>query len=72
ANGDAGELPAYTLVNARIGRDISLSDDTLLNVGLSATNLLDDDAYFRGTDVSPVGRVPMPGRAYMLEARLEF
>lgn len=71
-NGDAGELPAYTLVNARIGRDISLSDDTLLNVGLSATNLLDDDAYFRGTDVSPVGRVPMPGRAYMLEARLEF
>ncbi|MDX1466917.1 MAG: TonB-dependent receptor, partial [Halomonas sp.] len=72
ANGDAGELPAYTLVNARIGRDIRLSGDTLLNVGLSATNLLDDDAYFRGADVSPVGRVPMPGRAYMMEARLEF
>ncbi|QTP54118.1 TonB-dependent siderophore receptor [Billgrantia sulfidoxydans] len=71
-NGDAGELPAYTLVNARIGRDFRLDADTTLNLGLAATNLLDDDAYFRGTDVSPVGRVPMPGRAYMLEARLEF
>ncbi|WP_431025846.1 TonB-dependent receptor family protein [Halomonas sp. H5] len=72
ANGDAGELPAYTLVNARIGRDFRLSADTTLNLGLSATNLLDDDAYFRGSDVSPVGRIPMPGRAYMLEGRLEF
>lgn len=72
ANGDAGELPAYTLVNARIGRDIRLDAATTLNLGLSATNLLDDDAYFRGADVSPVGRVPMPGRAYMMEARLEF
>ncbi|WP_227369084.1 TonB-dependent receptor family protein [Halomonas sp. M20] len=72
ANGDAGKLPAYTLVNARIGRDIRLGADTTLNLGLSATNLLDDDAYFRGSDVSPVGRIPMPGRAYILESRLEF
>ncbi len=72
ANGDAGELPHYTLVNARTGPDISLSEDTLLNAGLSATHLLDDDTCFRGTDVSPMGRVPMPGRAYMLETRLDF
>ncbi|GGY11200.1 ligand-gated channel [Litchfieldella qijiaojingensis] len=72
ANGSAGELPDFTLVNARIGRDFRLSADTTLNVGLAATNLLDDDAFFRGADVSPVGRVPMPGRAYMLEGRLEF
>ncbi|GAA0624488.1 TonB-dependent receptor family protein [Halomonas beimenensis] len=72
ANGSAGKLPAYTRVNARIGRDFRLDAATTLNLGLSATNLLDDDAYFRGADVSPVGRVPMPGRAYMLEGRIAF
>ena len=72
ANGGAGELPSYTLVNTRLGRDISLGNDMTLNVGLGVNNLLDDDAYFRGADVSPVGRVPMPGRTYMLEGQLSF
>ncbi|MFT0137351.1 TonB-dependent receptor family protein [Alcanivoracaceae bacterium MT1] len=72
ANGDAGELPSVTLVNARIGRDIWLSADATLDLGFSVTNLLDNDAFFRGSDVSPVGRIPMPGRAYILEAQLRF
>lgn len=72
ANGDAGELPGYTFVNARVGYDVRVGPDTNLNIGLAVNNLLDADAYFRGTDVSPVGRIPMPGRAYMLEARLDF
>ncbi|MBV1789626.1 TonB-dependent siderophore receptor [Marinobacterium sp. D7] len=72
ANGDAGKLPAYTLVNARIGRDIVLGQGRMLNLGLAATNLTDEEYYFRGADVSPVGRVPAPGRAFILEGRLDF
>ncbi len=72
ANGSAGELPSYTLVNSRLGRDFPLGNDMTLNLGLGVNNLLDDDAYFRGADVSPVGRVPMPGRTYMLEGQLSF
>jgi Fe(3+) dicitrate transport protein len=71
-NGDAGTLPSYTLVNARIGRDIALGSGNNLNLGVAATNLLDEDYYFRGADVSPVGRVPGPGRALILEGRLDF
>ncbi|GGO84695.1 ligand-gated channel [Marinobacterium nitratireducens] len=71
-NGDAGELPSYTLVNARLGRDIAVGGGNNLNLGLAATNLLDEDYYFRGADVSPVGRVPAPGRALLLEGRLDF
>ncbi|WP_342749487.1 TonB-dependent receptor domain-containing protein [Zobellella taiwanensis] len=70
--GSVGELPSYTLVNTRLGRDIPLDNDMTLNVGMGVNNLLDDDAYFRGADVSPVGRVPMPGRTYVLEGELSF
>ncbi|GAA3549157.1 TonB-dependent siderophore vibrioferrin receptor PvuA [Zobellella aerophila] len=72
ANGGAGELPAYTLVNSRLGRDIPLGSDMTLNVGLGVNNLLDEDYYFRGVDVSSIGRVPQPGRTYMLEGQLNF
>lgn len=71
-NGGAGELPSYTLVNTHLGRDFQLGNDMALNVGVGINNLLDDDAYFRGSDVSPVGRVPMPGRTYMMEGQLKF
>lgn len=71
-NGSAGELPDYHLLNARIGRDIAFSGDRVLNLGLAVNNLLDEDYYFRGVDVSPVGRVPQPGRSYILEAQLDF
>lgn len=70
--GSVGELPSYTLVNTRLGRDFPLGNDMTLNVGVGVNNLLDDEAYFRGVDVSPVGRVPMPGRTYVLEGQLSF
>lgn len=71
SNGSAGKLDGYTLVNARVGRDIKLSDNNL-NLGLAINNLLDEDYYFRGVDVSPVGRVPAPGRSFTLSAQLDF
>lgn len=70
--GSAGKLPAYTLVNARIGRDVMLSPGVKANVGLAVNNLFDEDYYFRGVDVSPVGRLPGPGRSFIMEARLDF
>ncbi|WP_323750979.1 TonB-dependent siderophore receptor [Marinobacter sp.] len=71
-DGSAGELPDYHLVNFRVGRDFALGGDNLLNLGLAVNNLLDEDYYFRGVDVSPVGRVPQPGRSFVLEAQLDF
>lgn len=71
ANGSAGKLPAYTLVNARVGHDFEMNDYNL-NVGLSVNNLLDEDYYFRGVDVSPVGRLPSPGRSFILGVQLDY
>lgn len=72
ADGSAGKLPSYALFNARIGRDIKLSGGNQLNLSLAANNLLDKDYYFRGVDVSPVGRLPAPGRSFTLSAQLDF
>ncbi|WP_417546304.1 TonB-dependent receptor family protein [Marinobacter sp.] len=72
ADGGAGELPAYHFVNARLGRDIVMGSGRNLNLALAVNNLLDEDAYFRGVDVSPIGRVPQPGRSLILEAQLDF
>lgn len=71
ANGSAGKLPAYTLVNSRISRDFIVSGNNL-QLALAANNLLDEAYYFRGVDVSPVGRLPAPGRSFILEASLDF
>lgn len=72
ANGSAGELPSYTLVNSRLARTLELNGGTQLTLSAAVNNLLDDEYYFRGVDVSPVGRVPAPGRSFMLEAQLNF
>lgn len=71
ADGSAGELPAYTLVNSRISRDFMVSGNNL-QLALAVNNLLDEEYYFRGVDVSPVGRLPAPGRSFILEANLDF
>ncbi|SDW84287.1 TonB-dependent receptor family protein [Marinobacter mobilis] len=72
SNGSAGKLPDYHLVTTRVGRDFPVGGDRVLNLGLAVNNLLDEDYYFRGVDVSPVGRVPQPGRSFILEAQLDF
>ncbi|MCX4186313.1 TonB-dependent receptor family protein [Methylophaga sp. OBS4] len=72
ANGSAGELPSYTLVNTRISRDFAISGDKKLQLAFAVNNLLDKEYYFRGVDVSPVGRLPAPGRSFILEGSLDF
>lgn len=72
ANGGAGKLPDYVLLTARVGCDIIFGNERGMNLGVSVNNLLDEDYYFRGADVSPVGRVPSPGRSYLLTAKVGF
>lgn len=71
-DGSAGELPAYTLVNSRISRDFAVGGDQNLQLAFAINNLLDEEYYFRGVDVSPVGRLPAPGRSFIVEASLDF
>ncbi len=72
ANGSAGELPDYTLFNARVAREIGFAGGNKLTLAVAANNLLDEDYYFRGVDVSPVGRLPAPGRSFIFSAQLDF
>lgn len=71
-NGSAGKLPSYVLLNARIGRDIQLNGGNKINLAIAANNLLNEDYYFRGVDVSPIGRLPAPGRTFTLSAQMDF
>ncbi|HIC47184.1 MAG TPA: TonB-dependent siderophore receptor [Methylophaga aminisulfidivorans] len=70
-NGSAGELPAYTLLNTRLSREFNVGGNNL-EIALAVNNLLDEEYYFRGVDVSPVGRLPAPGRSFILEGSLDF
>lgn len=71
ANGDAGKLPSYTLVNMYVGRELSINNKAL-QVSFAVNNLFDKSWYFRGSDVSPVGRIPGPGRSFMIDVALHF
>jgi len=71
SNGSAGQLPAYTLVNTRLSRDFNVSSNKL-EIALAINNLLDEEYYFRGVDVSPIGRLSAPGRSFILEGSLDF
>jgi len=61
-------LDEYTLLGLRA----SYRFNAAWTARLTVDNLLDEDYYFRGVDVSPVGRVPQPGRSFILEAQLDF
>ena len=72
ANGSAGELPSYALWHARVERSFGLDQQKTLNLALAVNNLTDEAYYFRGADVSPVGRVPGQGRSFIVEGSLNF
>lgn len=71
-NGSAGKLPSYTLMHVRAEKRFALGSDKSLNLAAAINNLTDEDYYFRGADVSPVGRVPGQGRSFILEGTLNF
>lgn len=67
-NGGAGKIPEYWVWNAALTYDTKVGGRPT-TFGLAANNLFDEDYFFRGVDVSPIGRVPAPRRAFILSVR---
>lgn len=72
ANGQKGKVPSYMLWNAKYSRMIPLDNKLDAKVSFAVNNIFDEDYYFRGVDVSPVGRVPGQGRSFSLAFQLDF
>ena len=65
-------LQFYTVLNLSLSSEVYKRDTQSLKVGLAINNLLDNEYYFRGLDVSPAGRVPAPGRSITLDVGYDF
>jgi Fe(3+) dicitrate transport protein len=70
--GTVGKVPAYWLWNMAVSKEFNAFNDTKAKVGLGLNNIFDRAYYFRGVDVSPVGRVPGPGRTVMLNLQMDI
>ena len=71
-SGKTGQLPAYTVVNFNVSTELFKQNSHGLKIGLSVNNLFDNQYYFRGLDVSPIGRTPAPGRSFSLDIGYTF
>lgn len=72
STGTAGKIPAYWLWDMAVSKDFKTINDSTTKVSLGLNNIFDREYYFRGVDVSPVGRVPGPGRSVMLSVQLDI
>lgn len=70
--GTVGKIPGYWLANLRFGRDFELAGGRTVTAAFAVNNLFDQDYYFRGVDTSPIGRVPGPGRSFLLNLTSNF
>lgn len=71
ANGGVGTIPSYWVWNAGLSYDTKI-DGHRVTLGIAANNLFDEDYFFRGVDVSPIGRVPAPGRAFLASFKMDI
>jgi len=72
ATGAKGKIPAYTVWNFNVGKELYKSGTHSLNMNLAVNNLLNEKYYFRGIDTSPVGRYPAPERSYSIDINYQF
>lgn len=72
ATGAKGKIPAYTVWNFNVGKELYKSGTHSLNMNLAVNNLLNEEYYFRGIDTSPVGRYPAPERSYSIDINYQF
>lgn len=70
--GTAGKVPTYWLWNMAVSKEFNAFSGTKAKVGLGLNNIFDREYYFRGVDVSPVGRLPGPGRTAMLSLQMDI
>lgn len=72
SSGTRGKIPAYWLWNMVVSKRFSTFHDSTTKVSLGLNNIFDREYYFRGVDVSPVGRVPGPGRTVLLSMQMDL
>ncbi len=72
ANGSIGIIPSYMLWNAKISTEKKVFNDLKTTFSFGINNLFDEEYYFRGVDVSPIGRVSGQGRTYIFSAQIDF
>ncbi|WP_025564436.1 TonB-dependent siderophore receptor [Psychromonas sp. SP041] len=70
--GEVGELPAYTVVNLTAATELYKKGTQSLTASVALNNAFDNDYYFRGLDVSAIGRIPAPGRSVSLNLGYKF
>ncbi|WP_201281623.1 TonB-dependent siderophore receptor [Methylosinus sp. Ce-a6] len=73
--GTVGKIPGYWLWNMQLTKELEFAEPGLPSrIVMAATinNIFDQDYYFRGVDTSPVGRVPGPGRSFLISLKAEF
>ncbi|MET1255522.1 TonB-dependent receptor family protein [Aliikangiella maris] len=70
--GSKGLLPDYWLLNGMIQHRFYQHNQQSLAVSLIINNLLDEEYYFRGVDVSPWGRQPAPSRSFSIQLDYQF
>lgn len=72
ADGATGPIPEFWVWNAQATYTLASDHNQTSELGLSITNILDNEYYFRGVDTSPIGRVPGPGRSVSVSYRATF
>lgn len=71
AAGSVGRIPGYWLWNVQMTKDFEVRNRAV-TAAVAVNNLFDQDYYFRGVDTSPVGRVPGPGRSFLVSLKTDF
>lgn len=75
ATGTVGKIPGYWLWNVQLTKElqfVELGMPDRVTMAVAVNNLFNQDYYFRGVDTSPVGRVPGPGRSFLLSLNAAF
>lgn len=71
ATGSVGRIPGYWLWNMQLTKDLEIRNRTV-TAAAAVNNVFNQDYYFRGVDTSPVGRVPGPGRSFLVSLKTDF
>lgn len=72
SSGLGGKLPSYTVVNFTMATELYKKGKQSLTAGLALNNMFNNEYYFKGLDVSNIGRIAAPGRSISLDVGYKF
>lgn len=70
-DGSAGQLPSAWIWDLHASKVLDVPRQNIRLTG-AINNVFDEEYYLRGVDVSPVGRVPHPGRSLSVALQVDF